>query len=372
MADLNGAELNPSAAFAPIKTSESRVPLEVLRKTTPAPHDYRPRILANGKEASMQHDFDGSTLVKSAAFAPIRVGAESRVPLDVLRPQTPAPHHYLPKLLPSGKEWEMHDLNGAERNPSAAFANVGVAEIRLPPRLLHPSTPAPHDYEPKLLPNGKEWSMHLLNGAELNKSAAFAPIRVGAESRVPLDVLHPPTPGPDVYRPAVTSAGGRLHVSPSILQAIPPEQGASTGALFDPTEAVTKALTRVRVRKREVSESAPPPRAPSPAKWSERVPKELINSPNLGKSRWPPILDGRGELRASSSLPRSRSMPAYSSTFAAFDRSAKFQHYQQDAWRLLFDKTPLRNRLRSRIPDGMGTSIPQPIFEPPPAMLFAL
>jgi len=322
MAQLNGAELNPSAAFARIQTAESRVPIEYLHKPIPAPHDYQPQLMHNGKEWEM-YQMNGAELNKSAAFAPIQT-AESRVPIELLHKQTPAPHDYTPLLMPNGKEWEMTQLNGAELNKSAAFAPIQTAESRVPLEILHKQLPAPHDYTPLLMPNGKEWSMHDLNGAELNKSAAFAPIQT-AESRVPLERLHPVTPGPDMYRPMMTSSGKRL------LMTLPgptlPELSAERAlfATVDPEEAVARSYERLRARKplpplldtvpRRLFE-APPRRSTVAAKWSDRVPDADMNGrrPRLAYAgdnsySWLPLMGRRSSSTMRSSLSRSRSTP---------------------------------------------------------------
>ena len=151
----------------------------------------------------------GAYYNRSAAFAPIRT-AEPRVPVEIRHKSYPAPHHYEPLLQPNGTQWNMIDLFGPKLNKSAAFAPIRIGpEPRVPSEIRHKPYPAPHDYTPLLRPNGSEWNMHDLNGAELNKSAAFAPICV-AEPRVPREVRHRITPSPDQYRPITTHSGGRM------------------------------------------------------------------------------------------------------------------------------------------------------------------
>lgn len=229
---------------------------------------------------------NGSVMTASAAFAPIRT-AESRVPWEVLHKPHPAPHDYEPMLMPSGNEWSMQSLNGSELNPSAAFAPIQTAEARVPWEVRHKQFPAPHDYCPLLMPNGNEWSMNALNGSE--KSAAFAPIQT-AEPRVPREMRHRTSPGPDLYRPMTTCSGGRLlSISPSPETALSP----SRAALFtsrEPKQAFPKTVERLRGRKlapllTATSTMRPPQRSNSPAKWSDRVPAALMQSPSLSRSR---------------------------------------------------------------------------------------
>ena len=164
----------------------------------------------------------GAYYNRSAAFAPIRT-AEPRVPVEIRHKSYPAPHHYEPLLQPNGTQWNMIDLFGPKLNKSAAFAPIRIGpEPRVPSEIRHKPYPAPHDYTPLLRPNGSEWNMHDLNGAELNKSAAFAPICV-AEPRVPREVRHRITPSPDQYRPITTHSGGRMmatHAAAARLHAL--------------------------------------------------------------------------------------------------------------------------------------------------------
>ena len=208
--------------------------------------------------------------------------------MEILHKPIPAPHDYTPMVMPSGNEWEMHTLNGAELNPSAAFAPIQTAESRVPTAILHPETPGPSVYRPRTTSNGGRFL------SAMPAPAAFSP------GRTPSPVARPISPAEAAgrTRPWTTEQPRvRKMTTPDGAASLPemttslPEPGRCDAPAVSQAEALARAKERLRERKvaapsldaapRRLFDMAATPRSPSAAKWSDRVPDSLMNARRL-------------------------------------------------------------------------------------------
>jgi hypothetical protein len=126
--------------------------------------------------------------VVSAAFGTLQ--SAPRVSSSILHPPTPAPHDYTPLPLAPGR--------------SATFGtSVQSQPPRVPNEVRHPPLPSSLDYAPQILATGHEATMLNPTSAPSFGANQHAP-------RVSADVRCPPVPAPHDYAPKCLSSGSGL------------------------------------------------------------------------------------------------------------------------------------------------------------------
>ena len=137
----------------------------------PSPTRYSPKLQSNGKEWDFA-DLNGAELMQMSAFkgrSPCRsrpqdwgkLAERSVAKADKAEPPSPGPQSYA--------------INHPSLNQARTISKVGregyVVGARQIPK--GPSGPGPMSYDPLLLPSGKEWNFTDLNGAERMEMSAF-------------------------------------------------------------------------------------------------------------------------------------------------------------------------------------------------------
>jgi hypothetical protein len=151
-------------------TNEPRV-ATVSSVIGPSPTRYSPKLQSNGKEWDFA-DLNGAELMQMSAFkgrSPCRsrpqdwgkLAERSVAKADKAEPPSPGPQSYAIKH-PS--------LNQARTISKVGREGYVVGARQIP---KGPSGPGPMSYDPLLLPSGKEWNFTDLNGAERMEMSAF-------------------------------------------------------------------------------------------------------------------------------------------------------------------------------------------------------